>query len=67
MDHAYPSRSDAQSEPSIATIEGLKKETGTAIIQYFAPVVALYNVVAQTAGFPVVKWPLRTYQAEKDN
>jgi len=58
-------RSDPQSEPSIMTIEGLKKETGTAVIQYFAPVVALYNVVAQTAGLPVVKWPIKTYEAEQ--
>ena len=42
--------------PSITTLAGLKKETHTAVIQYFAPVVDLYNVVASTSGLPTVKW-----------
>jgi len=42
--------------PSITTLAGLKKETHAAVIQYFAPVVALYNVVASTSGLPTVKW-----------
>jgi hypothetical protein len=53
-----PSRpSDA--DPSITTLAGLKKETHTAVVQYFAPVVALYNVVATTAGLPTVRWQMR--------
>lgn len=46
----------AANGPSITTLAGLKKETHTAVVQYFAPVVALYNVVASTAGFPTVRW-----------
>jgi hypothetical protein len=45
-----------EGEPSITTLAGLKKETHTAVVPYFAPVVALYNVVAATAGLPAVKW-----------
>ena len=48
------SRSD--SAPPITTLAGLKNETHTAVVQYFAPVVALYNVMAVTAGLPVVRW-----------
>lgn len=45
----------SEENPSITTFAGLKKEANTAIIHYFAPVVALYNVVASTAGLPSVQ------------
>ncbi len=41
--------------PSITTLAGLKRETHTAVKQYFAPVVALYNIVASTADLPTVR------------
>ena len=46
----------SEDNPSITTFAGLKKEANTAVIHYFAPVMALYNVVASTAGLPTVKW-----------
>jgi hypothetical protein len=53
---AEASPRSSEAEPSITTIAGLKKETHTAVVQYFAPLFALYNVVAATAGLPVVRW-----------
>ena len=47
-------------EPSIMTFEGLKKEANAAVIRYFAPVFALYNELATTAGLPTVRWHART-------
>jgi hypothetical protein len=59
-DRAYNGRGatsrSSDDNPSITTLAGLKKETHTAVVQYFAPVVALYNVVASTAGLPTVRW-----------
>lgn len=60
-DRVYTGRSEATSRssednPPITTLAGLKKETHTAVVQYFAPVVALYNVVASTSGLPTVRW-----------
>jgi hypothetical protein len=60
-DHVYTGQTKTpsnpyQGEPSIMTFAGLKKEANTAVIQYFAPIVALYNIVASTAGFPTVQW-----------
>jgi hypothetical protein len=60
-DSAYTDRSEKPSQssegaPPITTLAGLKKEIHTAIVQYFAPVAALYNVVATTAGLPTVRW-----------
>jgi hypothetical protein len=43
-------------EPPITTVEGLKKEANTAVIRYFAPVFAIYNEFAATAGLPTVRW-----------
>jgi hypothetical protein len=64
-DHTYNGQAEAsprslEGDPSITTLAGLKKETHTAVIQYFAPVVALYNVVATTAGLPIVRWQTRS-------
>jgi hypothetical protein len=58
--HAEASARSSEADPSIATLAGLKKETHTAVVQYFAPVVALYNVVATTAGLPIVRWQTRS-------
>ena len=63
-DRVYNGPSEASSrssdaDPSITTLAGLKKETHTAVVQYFAPVFALYNVVATTAGLPTVRWQTR--------
>jgi hypothetical protein len=60
-DRVYTGPSEATSKssednPSITTLAGIKKETHTAVYQYFAPVVALYNVVASTAGLPTIRW-----------
>ena len=56
-DHVYKATSrSSEDNPSITTLAGLKKETHTAVFQYFAPVMALYNVVAATSGLPTVKW-----------
>ena len=46
-------------EPSITTIDGLKKEANTAVIRYFAPVLSIYNELAATAGLPTVRWHTR--------
>jgi hypothetical protein len=54
---AEASPQSSEVDHSITTLAGLKKETHTAVVQYFAPVVALYNVVATTAGLPIVRWP----------
>jgi hypothetical protein len=57
--HAGTSKATSRSSednPSITTFAGLKKEANTAVLQYFAPVAALYNVVAATSGLPTVKW-----------
>jgi hypothetical protein len=62
-ERVYAGRPQPKSEASITTFEGLKRETNTAVIQYFAPVVALYNTVAATAGLPIVRWQIRL---EKD-
>jgi hypothetical protein len=64
-DRAYNGPAEApprssEADPSITTLAGLKKETHTAVVQYFAPVVALYNVVATTAGLPAVRWQTRS-------
>jgi hypothetical protein len=48
------------SEPPITTLEGLKREANTAVIRYFAPVFAIYNELAATAGLPIVRWHART-------
>jgi hypothetical protein len=58
--HAEASPRSSEADPSITTFAGLKKETHTAVVQYFAPVVALYNVVATTAGLPTVRWQTRS-------
>ena len=60
-DRGYNGPADAsprspETDPSITTLAGLKKETRTAVVQYFAPVLALYNVVATTAGLPIARW-----------
>ena len=60
-DRAYTGRSESpprtyKGEPSITTFAGLKKEANTAVIQYFAPVVAVINAVAATAGLPTIRW-----------
>lgn len=60
-DRAYTGRSEgppqsSDGDPSITTLAGLRKEIQTAAVQYFAPVAALYNVVATTAGLPTVRW-----------
>jgi hypothetical protein len=47
------------SEPPITTIAGLKKEANSAVIRYFAPVFAIYNELAATAGLPIVRWHTR--------
>jgi hypothetical protein len=44
-----------ESKPPITTFEGLKKETQTAVIRYFAPAVAIFRELAATAGFPTVR------------
>jgi len=51
-----PGRESKSSEPPITTVEGLKREANTAVIRYFAPVVAIYNEFAATAGLPTVRW-----------
>jgi hypothetical protein len=40
------------SDPDITTIKGLKKEVVTAVVRYFAPVVAIYEALETTAGMP---------------
>jgi hypothetical protein len=60
-DRAYTGRSvgptrSSDDDFSITTVAGLKKAIHTAVIQYFAPVAALYNVVATTAGLRTVRW-----------
>jgi hypothetical protein len=53
------------SEPPVTTLAGLKKEASTAVIHYFAPVVAIYNELAATAGLPIVKWRERVETGDK--
>lgn len=43
----------ASPEPDITTIRGLKKEVMTAVVRYFAPVVAIYEALEETAGMPI--------------
>jgi len=67
--HIYTGRSKTppnpyEGEPSITTFAGLKKDAYTATLQYFAPVVAIYNVVAATSGLPTIKW-LEQFEAKQ--
>jgi hypothetical protein len=64
--HAEASARSSAADPSITTLAGLKKETHTAVVQYFAPVIALYNVVATTAGLPTVRWQTRAETERTD-
>ena len=70
-DRAHTGRSEAaprspEADPSITTVAGLKKETHKAVVQYFAPVMALYNVVAATAGLPTARWPTQ-FESDRTN
>jgi hypothetical protein len=64
-DLAHSGRERRASAPSITTLAGLKNETHTAVVQYFAPVVALYNIVASTAGLPTVRWHAVEFSGEE--
>jgi hypothetical protein len=61
-----PKRFQVQnSEPSITTIAGLKKEVSTSIVRYFAPLVAVYREFSATAGMPTVTW-WQKHEVDKD-
>jgi hypothetical protein len=36
----------------LTTMEGLRNEVYTAVVRYFAPLVALYEEIEKTAGMP---------------
>jgi hypothetical protein len=40
----------------LTTVEGLKKETYTAVVRYFAPAVAIIRELGITAGMPISSW-----------
>ena len=51
----------ADSEVSLTTVKGITSELYASVIQYFAPVVAIYKAFEATAGMPTIKgeWPSR--------
>ena len=57
-------RFEKSSEPQLTTIKGLKSEVYTAVVRYFAPVVAIYKEFGTTAGMPTTWWKGR--ELEKD-
>jgi hypothetical protein len=43
-------------QPDLTTLEGLKKETYTAVVRYFAPAVAIARELGITAAMPITWW-----------
>ena len=61
-------KNNRQTAPQLTTIDGLKTEVYTSILNYFAPVVAIYRAFEATAGMPATNgaawWQKR--ELEKD-
>jgi hypothetical protein len=43
---------DPNKEPSIVTLDGLKREVSRSFFRYFAPVAAIYREIQKTADMP---------------
>lgn len=51
-------------EPSIISINGLKREVSTSFFRYFAPVAAIYREIQKTAEMPTV-WQRRKLDEDR--
>jgi hypothetical protein len=50
----------------LTTLDGLKRETYTAVVRYFAPAVAIVRELGITAGIPIIsQW--MTYSLREDH
>ncbi len=53
-------------EPDLTTLAGLKKETYTAVLRYFAPAVAIVRELGITAGMPISSWMTDSLRKDRD-
>jgi len=60
----YP-QSRPNPEPDLTTLEGLKRETYTAVVRYFAPAVAIVRELGITAGMPISSWMSENLRKER--
>jgi hypothetical protein len=55
---------DPSKQPSIATIEGIKREVYTSFFRYFAPVAAIIEEAEKTARMPVA-WQRKKLEQDR--
>jgi len=55
-----------KSEPSITSIQGLKKEVSTSVVRYFAPLVAMAREFSATAGIATTWWRSKELDKNQD-